>query len=196
MEQRSKAERTKQFIIEKSATLINKQGMAGTSISDIMAATKLAKGGIYGNFENKDEICAASFSHLAAVIAAGLDMAVAAGATAREQLSNLLDYYLNGKAPEGGCPMLNFGVESDDRYPAINAQVRLAILNTQKRIARIVKEGIARREISPALDSRAFGIKTFSMIEGSILCSKVLGDKEQMAVVFSGIKKEFESYLL
>ena len=39
----SKAERTKQFIIEKSAPIINKKGMAGTSLSDIMEATKLAR---------------------------------------------------------------------------------------------------------------------------------------------------------
>ena len=53
----TKAERTRQFIIEASAPIINKKGVAGTSLTDIMEATKLAKGGIYGNFENKEEIC-------------------------------------------------------------------------------------------------------------------------------------------
>ncbi|MEZ0131178.1 TetR family transcriptional regulator [Flavobacterium sp. LBUM151] len=60
----SKADRTRQFIIEASAPLINKKGMAGTSLSDIMEVTKLAKGGIYGNFESKEEICRESFLYL------------------------------------------------------------------------------------------------------------------------------------
>ena len=52
----SKAEKTKEFIIEKSAPIFNKKGYAGTSLADIMEATNLTKGSIYGNFENKDEL--------------------------------------------------------------------------------------------------------------------------------------------
>jgi TetR/AcrR family transcriptional repressor of nem operon len=46
----SKGENTRQFIIEKAALIMNQKGIAGTSISDIMEATKLAKGGIYRRF--------------------------------------------------------------------------------------------------------------------------------------------------
>ncbi len=60
----SKAERTRQYIIEKAAPIINRKGMAGASLSDIMEATGLAKGCIYGNFENKDEICLEAFKYL------------------------------------------------------------------------------------------------------------------------------------
>ncbi|WP_435525010.1 TetR family transcriptional regulator [Chryseobacterium indoltheticum] len=52
----SKAEKTKQFIIEKTATLFNTKGYTATSLSDITEATGLTKGSIYGNFENKDEV--------------------------------------------------------------------------------------------------------------------------------------------
>lgn len=49
----SKAERTKQFIIEKTAPIFNAKGYMGTSMNDIMNATGLTKGSIYGNFETK-----------------------------------------------------------------------------------------------------------------------------------------------
>jgi TetR/AcrR family transcriptional repressor of nem operon len=39
----SKSERTKQFIIEKTAPVFNKKGFAGTSISDLTDATGLTK---------------------------------------------------------------------------------------------------------------------------------------------------------
>ena len=59
----SKAERTKRFIIKKSAPIFNKKGYAGTSLSDLTQATGLTKGSIYGNFKNKDEVAVCAFQH-------------------------------------------------------------------------------------------------------------------------------------
>ena len=53
METMTKSEKTRRFIIEQSAAIFNKKGIAGTSISDLMESTKLAKGGIYGNFDER-----------------------------------------------------------------------------------------------------------------------------------------------
>ena len=60
MNVKGKAERTKQFIIEQATPIFNSKGIAGTTIDDILAVTKMAKGGIYGNFENKEGISIAS----------------------------------------------------------------------------------------------------------------------------------------
>jgi AcrR family transcriptional regulator len=46
----NKGERTRSYIIERSAPLFNRQGYAGTSLKDIMEATGLEKGGIYNHF--------------------------------------------------------------------------------------------------------------------------------------------------
>src|SRR5271170_3488016 len=59
----SKAERTKQFIIEKTANVFNEKGYAGTSIHDLTSATGLSKGSIYGNFENKADVAVAAFDY-------------------------------------------------------------------------------------------------------------------------------------
>ena len=48
-----RSEKTRQFIIETTASLFNKKGYAGTSMSDLTEATKLTKGSIYGNFERE-----------------------------------------------------------------------------------------------------------------------------------------------
>jgi AcrR family transcriptional regulator len=58
-----KAERTKQFIIEKTATLFNTKGIAATSLQDMTEATGLTKGSIYGNFKNKDEVALEVFRY-------------------------------------------------------------------------------------------------------------------------------------
>ena len=54
----NKSERTKNMISAKASILFNKKGFHGTSMADIMQATGLTKGGIYGNFGkvNNDKI--------------------------------------------------------------------------------------------------------------------------------------------
>jgi TetR/AcrR family transcriptional repressor of nem operon len=192
----SKAERTRQFIIEASAPLINKKGMAGTSLSDIMEVTKLAKGGIYGNFENKEEICMESFLYLRSQLAGKLDAAVAKGKTAKEKLVNLLDVYRNNENTLNGCPILNFGIEADDTNPVMKEQVKKAILSAQRRFFNIAQEGIANKEVTAAINPEYFGIKVFAMIEGGILGRKVLGNDDQMKIILESIKNEFERYAI
>jgi AcrR family transcriptional regulator len=191
----TKAERTRKFIIETSAPIINKKGMSGTSLSDIMEATKLAKGGIYGNFESKDEICIESFAYLSQMLGERLNNAVSKGANAKEKLYNLLDVY-KIKNANGGCPLLNFGVDADDTHPVMKEKVKKAILNSQNRIFTIVTDGIANQEISGKLDAKNFSIKVFAMIEGAILCRRVLENDEQMEIILQAIRNEFEAYIL
>ncbi|WP_316812275.1 TetR/AcrR family transcriptional regulator [Pedobacter heparinus] len=192
----NKAERTRRFIIEQSASIINRKGMAGTSMSDIMEATKLAKGGIYGNFESKDEICVESFLYLTATLADQLNRAVLRGKTAREKFLNLLDAYKEIKNTDGGCPIMNFGVEADDTHPGMKENVKKAIRSAQKRFFDIISNGIANNEISVTVNPKNFSIKVFAMIEGAILCRRVLESDEQMWIIMEAIRLEFDSYLL
>lgn len=191
----SKADRTRQFIIETSAPIINKKGMAGTSLSDIMGATKLAKGGIYGNFESKEEICHESYLYLARNQAGRLDGAINKGKTAKEKFFNLLDAYAT-KNDMGGCPILNFGIEADDTNVVMKENVKRSILNSQKRIFTIISDGIYNNEISEKIDAKSFSIKVFAMIEGAILCRRVTEDDEQTRIILQAIRSEFENYLI
>ena len=191
----SKAERTRQFIIEAAAPIINKKGMAGTSMSDIMEATKLAKGGIYGNFESKEEICMEAFMYLRSQLANKLDLAVAKGKSAQEKLFNLLDVYKNDQSMMEGCPILNFGTEADDTNPVMKEQIKKAAYSAQKRFFNIIEEGIQNNELSKDINPEVLSIKIFAMVEGGILCGKLVGN-QQMAIVLDSIKEDFKRYVL
>lgn len=192
----SKAEKTRQYIIEQSAAIINKKGIAGTSISDLMEATKLAKGGIYGNFESKDEICAEAFNYLTDRVAKGLNAAVAFNGTAREKLFALLDYYQNtiAHSETGGCPLLNFGIEADDTNPVLKQRVAKAVKTSQERMARLVEEGKANGEFGKNIDSAEFAIKMFTMIEGAIFTARITNSKAPMKTITDILKKEIETF--
>ena len=62
----TKAERTKQFIIETAAPIYNQKGISGTNIDDVLDATKLTKGCLYGHFENKDDLSLQVISYMIA----------------------------------------------------------------------------------------------------------------------------------
>jgi len=59
----SKGDETRERIIAKAGELFNQRGFEGTSLSDLMHATGLEKGGIYRHFRSKEELAAESFDY-------------------------------------------------------------------------------------------------------------------------------------
>ncbi len=168
--------------------------MAGTAISDIMEATKLAKGGVYGNFENKDEICLEAFNYLAKSLGKSIDLSIEGETTSKGKLFALLGFYNDRliKNNTGGCPILNFGTEADDTNPVIKKRVNDAIDKSQKRIANIIKAGIEAGEFKETFDADIFSVKMFAMIEGAVLISRVKGSNEHMELITGILRAEIE----
>lgn len=192
----TKSERTKHLIIEKAAELINKKGMAGTSMSDIMEATKLAKGGVYGNFESKEIICNEAYDFLSQKRYNELSEAVDQQKTARLKLFALLDYYNNRRhVNTGGCHMLNFGMEADDTNPVMKQKVQQSMEKIEKKIAAIIKEGIAAKEFKSNVDAALFASKAFAMIEGAIFAGRLHNNNKHLLIITEALKKEINSYL-
>ena len=59
----TKGERTRLEIVRNAAPLFNTKGYEGTSLSDLMAATGLQKGGIYRHFASKEELAGEAFDY-------------------------------------------------------------------------------------------------------------------------------------
>lgn len=191
-----KGERTREFIIEKAAAIINKKGMAGTAINDIMEATKLTKGGIYRNFESKDEICAAAFHYLSGKLSSRIREAMNSKDSAENKLFALLDFYLESSTllDTGGCPILNFGTEADDTNPLIKSKVVDAIKTFQNTIYRTVKSGIDSAAFKNNINAEEFSIKMFSMLEGAILTCKLFNNSDQMKIITDLLKQEIVTF--
>lgn len=188
----SKAERTKQFIIEKAAPVINRKGMAGTSISDIMEATGLAKGGIYGNFENKEQICEEAFDHIMAGIRSSILQELSRHCSYQDKLLALFNYYKStlGGAENYGCPMLNFGVEADDTNPEMRERVANALAKSTSLIADLVKKGIIAGEFPKCINPSEFSVRAFAMIEGALWMCRIQRSHKPINLVIEALKKE------
>lgn len=188
----SKADRTRQFIIEKTAPLFNAKGFAGTSLSDLTQATGLTKGSIYGNFENKDEVALAAFEYNFARVTDYLKARIAATDNAIERLLVYPDVYRNFlKIPflQPGCPILNTATEADDTHPSLREKVTGALTFWKKSIENQVKRGIERKEIKADTNPAEIAIITMSLIEGAIMQAKVTGKSADLKLAMDYLEK-------
>jgi TetR/AcrR family transcriptional regulator, transcriptional repressor for nem operon len=175
----SKAERTKQIIVEKAAIVFNKRGYFGSSIADIMRLTGLAKSGIYHHFKSKDEIAVAAFDYTLGLILEAALAKVSIQETAIDRLHAFADSFQGFTAQPigaGGCPILNTAVESDDTHPLLRNHVQAAVNSIRALIASIVELGIRQGELALTTDHEQVSTILFVTIEGAIMMSKLYGD--------------------
>ncbi|MFS2189838.1 TetR/AcrR family transcriptional regulator [Mucilaginibacter sp. Mucisp84] len=193
-----KAERTRQFIIETAAPIFNEKGIAGTTIDDILAATKMAKGGLYGHFESKEEIANVMVNYLLDKLSDKVITVMAKKKTAIRKIHAFIDIY---KDPidsyiDGGCPILNFGVEADDNNPVLKQRLKTMIEAGQKDFVEIINKGVADGEISPEINAADYALKMFTLLEGGMLVSRVTGSSRYMNSLVRMLKTELKEYEL
>ena len=194
----TKAERTRQHIIARAAPLFNQKGYAGTSMQDIMAATGLTKGGIYGHFESKEEIALAAFEHAAGIVTRLIAERVARQQTAVDKLKAILIFYkqyILSPPVAGGCPVLNTAVEADDTNPLLRASVVKVLNRLHRAVAGIITQGIETGEFRADADVSRFPILFISMIEGGVMVSKAYGDAKYLNTVILQLEKMIETEL-
>ncbi|WP_199118199.1 TetR/AcrR family transcriptional regulator [Pedobacter sp. ASV28] len=191
----SKTERTKAFIIEKTAPIFNKKGFAGTSLADITTATGLTKGSVYGNFMNKDEVALAVFDYNLGKLNNIFASALASQVTARNKLMVYATHYqqiFNPLLTEGGCPILNTATEADDTHPALREKAISAILSWKNKIRRIIEEGKQNGEFMTELDTECIALTMIAMIEGGIMIAKLTDSSKSMELIMKSMKKMIE----
>lgn len=189
-----KGEQTRQHIIMKSAELFNQKGFAGCSINEIMEATGLTKGGIYRFFSSKDEIALEAFAYALGIVAEQFTRAIEGNKSAIDKIISIIDVYadvVHHPPVKGGCPLLNTAVESDDTHPSLREQASIAMNGFLATIQKILMEGIQNRELRPDLNINSMASFIFSILEGSIMASKL--ERNNQHVAFS--KEHLSTYL-
>ena len=192
----SKADRTKEFIIEKAAPLFNKKGYAGTSMNDIMKATGLAKGGLYGNFKNKDEIAAMAFEFSYNRLKEDIASKVLPCRSALEKLYAILQYYrsYNVNSPvDGGCPLLNTAIDADDAYPFLKKKAKNALHEMLGVLQKIIEKGIREKEFRPELNVKKEAEIIYAQIEGGIMMAKLSDDVTMLNRMLDNLKQRIET---
>jgi TetR/AcrR family transcriptional regulator, transcriptional repressor for nem operon len=181
----TKADRTRQFIIEKTAPIFNMKGFAGTYLSDLTEATGLTKGSIYGNFESKDEVALAAFDYNFGKVndyIAKKIMAVDHSIDRLRVYPYVYREFLKIPFLQSGCPVLNTATEADDTHPKLKLKAANALAFWKKSIENQIKRGIERKEIKHTTHPSEIAVIMMSLIEGAIMQAKVTGKSTELRI--------------
>lgn len=195
----SKAEQTRQFIIEKASPVFNTKGYDSTSLADIQEVTGLTKGAIYGNFSDKNELAIAAYEYNCSLIKFRLKAVLEKAATAKEALLSFAGYYPKNWQEVfkiGGCPMLNAAVEADDHLHFMRDSVRKSMKRVIKSLQNIIEQGQASCEFKPSAHAEEYAALLFSILEGNILLAKIMNNPKYLQAAEQRITMIIESELV
>jgi AcrR family transcriptional regulator len=119
--------RTRQKIVEKALQLFCVKGYHNTSINDILEATGLTKGGLYGHFASKKDIWYAVYDEALAIWKAVVFKGIQSGFDPLKRIQALIENDIKNKLGhnvfEGGCFFHSMLVELSGQSDAMSGRV-------------------------------------------------------------------------
>jgi len=156
-----KGEKTRRNIVEKSLQLFSVKGYYNTSISDILDATGLTKGGLYGHFPSKEDIWYAVYDEAVGVWKGIAFDDVRSTSNPLERIDkfivNDLMRYLGGEVFAGGCFFLNMLVELSGQSASMTRHILRGFIQMSRLIEHwlgeakdhgLIRSGLNHREIA------------------------------------------------
>lgn len=148
---------TRQEIVEKALQLFTLKGYHNTSISDLLTATGLTKGGLYGHFASKEEIWEAAYDRAveiwSAIVFKGVSKIEDPLLRIQRVIEQDLGGYVGGRVFEGGCFFFNLLVELSGQSPPMAARILRGFDGFSARLAGWLAEaqekGLLRPEANP-----------------------------------------------
>ena len=190
----SKGQKTRERIVAQAANLFNQRGFEGSSMSDVMAATGLEKGGIYRHFSSKEELAAEAFDYAwkSAFETRIHDLEQVPNSI--EKLKRFIVNFINGRpAVTGGCPVLNTAIEADDGNLLLRERVRAAWREWRDYLAQIVAAGLKRKEIRPEVDAKQVATLIVSSLEGALMIARLERNKEALLTAQSHLERYLDT---
>lgn len=196
----SKAKITRENIIKKAAELFNQKGYSGVSMSDIMRATGLQKGGIYNHFQSKEELALSALDLAFSLVNQRFINALKGKTHAIERLQAITSVYLSFVVDEpplpGGCPILNTAIESDDTNSVLRVKTEQTMNNWRQLICQIIEKGIAEGEISQTVEADMVATIVISNLEGALMMSQLYKKHIHMERSIKHLNKYLTSLVL
>lgn len=176
-------------------------------MTDIMEATGLTKGGIYGNFGKngnetigvKEEIAIEAFNYSVETVLHEIGSRTRVIDNCLDKLKSVVYFYkerILDMPVEGGCPLMNTIVEADDNLPMLFDLVKIRMSNWQKKIIHTIEKGILRKEIRSDACPEHFATYFIGCIEGGILLSRVHKENKYFEIMAAELIAKIDSLRL
>ena len=142
-------------------------------MGDIVEASGLEKGTLYGHFSTKEELALLAFDYAWKDTSDKRIRNIDTVSNAVDKLKLHIDNYVNTPSFPGGCPLLNFAVDADDGNLALRTRVRKALKGWEDLLAKIVEDGQSSGEIKPEIDSHSIANIVISTLEGATVLARI-----------------------
>ncbi|MDH3762386.1 MAG: TetR/AcrR family transcriptional regulator [Gammaproteobacteria bacterium] len=141
-------------VIESLMSVFWDKGYEATSMQDLVAASGLLKGSLYGAFGDKHAMYLAALRHYDRTrMQAGIDMLNGEG-SARQKISRLFDNVIESTKRglfAGGCLLCNASLEMAATDPQVKSEVKTTIRRLKVAIMEALKSRIANEDEAASL---------------------------------------------
>ena len=196
----SKGLTTKEKIIIKSSELFNAYGYHGCSLSDIMKATNLQKGGIYNHFKNKDEIAAEAFDYNYNRVFKRFREQLKEATTPLEKLNKVVDAYVSfARDPivkGGGCPIFNTAMDATNSHPELKKKARLGIEGLQTYVQIKLNEGVEAGVFKSSINVKEVASLIIMTLEGALIMAQVNENDDCLETASRFVKSYIQTNLI
>ncbi len=151
-----KGKETRDRIIGECLQLFSQKGFFNTSINDILDATDITRGGLYGHFGSKEEIWWAAYQEAGKI---WRDLVLSNVSAIKDPLKRLektiqndMEKYIGGDTFEGGCFFFNMLVEFSGQEPSLSNQVLHGFQGFAELISKWLKEAESKKLLRPNLN--------------------------------------------
>lgn len=152
----TKGVRTRQNIVAKSLQLFSVKGYFNTSINDILEATGLTKGGLYGHFRSKEDIWYAVYEEAVMIwrrIVLKNIMSISDPLKRIEKaIENDMQDYLGADIFQGGCFFFNMLVELSGQSSSMAGHILKGFIKFSRLILSWLKEAEQQHKLKDGLN--------------------------------------------
>ena len=152
----NKGFQTRINIIEKSLQLFSVKGYYNTSVSDILSATGLTKGGLYGHFASKEDIWYAVYDEAVniwkGIVFKGIRNNSDPLKRIEKFIENDIEDYLGADVFDGGCFFVNMLVELPGQSATMSRHILRGFVGFSKLFQAWLVEADKRQMLRPNLN--------------------------------------------
>jgi len=189
-----KGQKTRARIIAEAASLFNQRGFEGGSLSELMEATGLEKGGIYRHFSSKEELAGEAFDYAWKVVLDTRMHDLDRTPNSVDKLKQFIANFINRRpSVPGGCPLLNTAIDADDGNPVLRERARKGLNEWRDRLSSIVESGIKRGEIRRGVDAKEVSTLIISSLEGALVIGRLERNREALVAAQSHLERYLET---
>ena len=167
-------DRSRAALIDTAATLFRRQGYAATGLNQILDESGVKPGSLYHHFpQGKQQLAAAVVETAGAGIEQLLRRFLATDRSVADMVDRWIDLLVAGLAGDqrDGCPIEPIATESVNASPL----VREASARAFSGWCRAIEERL-HAEGWPIADAKNAAVAVISLIEGSLILSRIAGD--------------------